>query len=232
MPMRETGTGMILNTGISTLQSKEKPIKRRKMQQFKVGDKVILNPEATFCGPVPSPRIFTIKHLVKEDRYILDCGLVCNSHQILSIPLFKEGDLVQVHPNYGSCKGKQSLDKNIFRVLNVKPDAYTPSRPGEDGYSYLLDTSSFLTLPAYIWKSSELGKVVAMEDIKVDIDELNGLLDECLNDLNNNSNENQLQREDTSVPNRDNEEFSGVHGRRHQARVSISHPKHQKGVRG
>lgn len=232
MPMQETGTGMILNTGISTLQSKEKPIKRRKMQQFKVGDKVILNPKATFRGPVPSPKIFEIKHLIKGDRYVLDHGFVCYSHQILSIPLFKEGDLVQVHPNYGSCKGKQSLDKNIFRVINVKPDAYTPSRPGEDGYRYILDTSSFLTLPAYIWKSSELGKVAAMEDIKVDIDELNGLLDECLNDLNNNSNENQLQREDNSVSSGISEGPSRVHGRRHQARVSINHPKHQKGVRG
>ena len=200
------------------------------MQQFKVGDKVILNPKATFCGPVPSPRIFTIKHIVKEDRYILDCGLVCYSHQILSIPLFKEGDLVQVHPNHESCKGKQSLDKNIFMVLNAGSGAYTPDKPGEDGYVYRLDTSSFLTLPAYLWKSSELEKVASAEEINVDINELNNLSDEFLN--NSNNDESRLQGKETSVSSRISEGPSRVHGRKHCARISVSSPQHKKGVRG
>jgi hypothetical protein len=178
MPMQETDTEMILNTGISTLQSKEKPIKRKRMKA-----------------------------------------------------LFNKGDLVQIDLRGRTPlqREKVQLDTLHFKVLKVFPESYMPTREEDDGCMYILDMGDLPVFPILYWTSRELKKAEVKPISNKDLDELNNLLDEC---LNNNRNENQLQREDNSVSSRISEGPSRVHGRRHQARVSISHPKHQKGVRG
>lgn len=146
--------------------------------------------------------------------------------------LFNKGDLVRVDLRGRTPlqREKVQLDTLYFRVLRVIYGMYKPTREEDDGCMYILDMGNLPVFPILYWTSRELKKVEEVKPISdKDLDELNNLLDEC---LNNNNNENQLQREDNSVSSRISEGPSRVHGRRHQARVSISHPKHQKGVRG
>ena len=195
------------------------------MGRFKIGDRVIINPnipDGTWSRysygfhdkTMLKPGIFTL------DREYFDKGFyigdyVYGEDWLLPVPIFKAGDVVQIDPELKegddirfSCnKEMEELAGKMVTIKSVAKENYTPDKIGEDGCLYSLEDN------AWSWSSPMF---------------VLGQKDKLTTKFKNNGNENQLQKEGIAVSRGDQHEGSRICCRRCKAAITVGYLSHQE----
>ena len=193
------------------------------MGKFKVGDRVIINPNIPdkawskhgfgfHYDTMRKPGIFTLDEEYYSKGFRIG-DYIYDEEWLLPVPLFKAGDVVQIKPElkYGddvrfSCnKEMEELAGKTVTISEVKMHHYTPNKVGEDGCLYRLEDTD--------WQWSSPMFVLDQKDKLT---------------TKNYGNEDQLQKERVAVSRGDQHEGSRVCCRRRKAAITVGHLSHQE----
>ena len=182
-----------------------------KTHDFKVGDKVIINPDVPLWGKMPvqeggfltmsefmrQPGVFTVKDVSTEGFIRLDSGYLYGPIGLLHAPVYEVGDVVMISDD---C----SCEQNIGVIRSIDTNCYAPTDLGEDGCNYKIDLQNGLIIRR---SSSQFKLIESTKPIKSNIQE----------------NENQLQRKEVAVSRGDQHTGSCICCRRRKATITVGH---------
>lgn len=133
------------------------------MYEFKVGDEVILNPRLKVGEKYGDLQLFDgmifegIKTIERVEKNFEIEGFYYSPEMLLPVPVFKEGDVVTVRPDFSRDHSHFGLDDNKemlslrgkqATIRKICEGNYTPEKTGEDGCSYRVEGNS------YTWSSN------------------------------------------------------------------------------
>ena len=196
------------------------------MGRFKIGDRVIINPNIpngtwnfshsyTFhCDTMLKPGIFTLVQRHHREGFFID-GYAYDEEWLLPVPIFKAGDVVQIKPELKegedirfSCNEEmEEWAGKTVTISEVNVHYYTPDKVGEDGCRYYLEDIG------YNWSSP-----MFVLDQKYKL----------TTKFKNNGNEDQLQKEGIAVSRGDQHEGSRICCRRCKAAITVGHLSHKE----